>query len=215
MSNENRFGSTAFDPSLAGLLRFETAARIGRLLSPRLRKPGQPLLHIGCGATIAEGFDNIDFYAMRFWKVRHIGHDLRQPLPYADQVFDGAFSEHALEHFTSSSALGLLRQVHRVLKPGAVFRISVPSLRKYIDFYEGKRSPADFSNYANGCEAIWSLTQYWGHLSCWDADMLVRQLQRAGFRSAAETAFREGADARLWLDQAAREWESLYVEAVA
>lgn len=215
MHDDPVFGNRRFDWTIRGFVSLETRSRIGRLFSPRTRRPGNPLLHLGCGANVAAGFDNLDFYELRFWNARHIGHDLRFPLPYADQAFEGAFSEHALEHVDSASAIALLKQVHRVLKPGSVFRISVPDLGKYVDFYNGNFPHSEFGRFANGCEAIWSLTQFWGHLSCWDEPMLIKQLLAAGFRSAQKAGFHQGSDDRLWLEQPERRWESLYLEAVA
>ena len=203
------------DASLAGLLRFETTSRLGRLFSPRIRKPASPFLHVGCGDQILAGFDNIDFYALRFWRSPHIGHDLRFPLPYRDESFDGAFSEHTLEHLPLPVATALLADIRRVLKPGAVFRVSVPDVGKYIDFYNGKMPDAAFGQFASGCEAIGSLTQNWGHVSCWDAETLVHRLQAAGFRSAAPAGFRQGLNSQLLRDQPGRAWELVYVEAIA
>ena len=45
--------------------------------------------------------------------------------------------------------------------------------------------------------------------------MLIAKLLEAGFTSAQQTAFRQGANPRLLNDLAEREWETLYVEAVA
>ena len=54
-------------------------------------------------------------------------------LPFRDAQFEFAFSEHFLEHLFMDEAFALLRDVHRVLKPGAVLRTSVPDadLRTY------------------------------------------------------------------------------------
>jgi SAM-dependent methyltransferase len=177
--------------------------------------PRNPFLHLGCGVNLLEGFDNVDFYTMRFWRVQHIGHDLRYPLPYADKVFDGAFSEHTLEHLHVVDGLKMLCEVKRVLKPGSVFRVSVPDVRKYVDFYEGKTSDPEFMKFQNGCEAIWSLTQNWGHLSCWDVPMLTQQLKAAGFSDVIACDFRSGSNSALLRDSEGRRWESLYLEARA
>ena len=91
---------------------------------------------------------------MKFWRAKHLGHDLRRPLPFADGAFEGAFSEHTLEHLTAADAVALLRDVHRVMRPGAVFRVAVPDLDQYVRFYNGTNPSPEFAQFQNGCEAI-------------------------------------------------------------
>jgi len=215
MSAQHQFGSSFHEPGAVSTIKFEIKSFIGRLFSRGNRIPDYSLLHLGCGPNLINGFENMDFYSMRFWKAKYIGHDLRHPLPYKDKTFDGVFSEHTLEHLYASDAINLLREVHRILKPGSVFRIVVPDLKKYVDFYEGKNLDPEFQKFTNGCEGIWCLTQNWGHLSCWDAEMLSKKLVEAGFKTAAEVSFLTGADKRLLCDLEARKWESLYIEAIA
>ena len=215
MSANYVFGDQRFVPSVWGALRFEIFSFVGRLLSPRLRQPAQPLLQVGSGLNADDRYENLDFYVGKFWKAKHVGHDLRFPLPYPEGSFEGAFSEHTLEHLPMYNAIRLLSEVRRVLKPGAVFRVVVPDLGKFVACYNGTTPSPEFGQFANGCEAIWSVTQNWAHLSCWDSTMLQKQLLAAGFSAVREVAFRQGSDDRLLTDQQFREWESLYVEAVA
>ena len=210
-----KFGSKDFVPDTALAMRFSIKAAVGRFFSRKYRQPKNTLLHLGCGSNIMVDFENLDFYRNRFWKTDFVGHDLRYPLPYEDKVFEGAFSEHVIEHLYPSHAINLLREVQRVLKPGAIFRICVPDLKKYIAFYNGDRSDSKFAKFSSGCEAIWNLTQNWGHVSCWDAQMLGNQLLDAGFKSIKECQYLVGHDPRLLRDLEHRRWESLYVEAVA
>lgn len=217
MDAQHRFGNKAFEPSLLSSLTFEATSLVGRLLSRKRRTPEHPLLHLGCGPIILPDFENLDFYSAqwKFWKTNRIGHDLRYTLPYSDDAFEGVFSEHMLEHLTASDAMKLLGEVHRVLKPGAIFRVIVPDLKRYIDFYQGHVPDPEFNKFANGCEALWSLTHNWGHQSCWDSQMLIQQLLDAQFVSAKETGFCKGSDSRLLQDLEERRWESVYVEAIA
>ncbi|MHA0337031.1 class I SAM-dependent methyltransferase [Sphingomonas aquatilis] len=208
------FGADAAHMSLLRHGYFETRALIGRWVSPRRRRPKKPLLQIGSGLNPIADFENLDFYMAHRGKVRHVGHDLRRPLPYADGVFEGVYSEHTLEHMYPAEALFLLREAWRVLKPGGIFRCSVPDLKKYIDFYEGRDMGAQFGMFRSGCEALWNLTQNHMHRSVWDADMLKRQMVASGFVHAEERPFRDGSDPRLFVDLEHRAWESLYVEGV-
>jgi len=214
----HKFGSAAYQTTLKGLIDFEIRSLLGRVFS-RKRRPQFRYLHVGCGPNEIDGFLNMDFYSLRAlvgsrasWRV---GHDLRYPLPYDPQSFDGAFSEHTLEHLYPMEAVRLLAEIRRVLRRGAIFRCGVPDLRKYVDFYLGREVAAEFSRFESGCEAIWSLTQNFGHRSVWDATMLTEQMVAAGFKNAKEVSYREGANSDLLLDQEGRRWETLYVEAVA
>jgi len=211
----HRFGSSGHHKTLKQFLRFELKSLVGRLLSQKIRTPTAPLLQIGSGINPLGGFENVDFYSTRFWRpTRHVGHDLRFPLPYRDKTFSGAFSEHTLEHLYPSQAIQLLKEIHRVLVPGAIFRCAVPDLRKYMEFYQGKLPNKEFSQFHSGCEAIWSLTQNWDHLSVWDAEMLGNKLLEAGFSEVKQRNYREGANTDLLQDLEYRKWETLYVEAV-
>ena len=80
-------------------------------------------LNFGCGHRYAKGWVNIDF---------HSGHpavqrvNLLQRLPFADGTFDVVYSSHVLEHFAPATAEALLRECHRVLKPGSTAVLRTP-----------------------------------------------------------------------------------------
>jgi SAM-dependent methyltransferase len=211
----HQFGSTAFQPSLKGLLLFELKSLVGRIVT-RARAPSRPYINIGSGTDVSDVFENLDFYfsGPRNGPAAIVGHDLRRRLPYADGSFSGAYSEHALEHLFPNHANQLLREIHRILKPGSIFRCAVPDLQKYVDFYLGKLVDPEFGKFESGREAIWALTQNWGHLSVWDSPSLIQALLDAGFNSAVSRQYREGGNANLLVDRHDRKWETLYVEGV-
>ncbi len=194
------------------MLLFEIRSWIGRKLT-RAPPPRSPYLHIGSGANVRTGFENLDVYFFRGAR-GVVGHDFRYPLPYPEGSFAGAYSEHCLEHLYPNHAIRLLREICRVLKPGSIFRCGVPDLEKYVNYYTGKEVDPEFARFRSGCEAIWSLTQNWGHLSVWDASMLIQTLRDVGFAGAERASFRRGRNAELLIDQEERRWETVYVEAV-
>ena len=55
-----------------------------------------------------------------------ISHDLNQPIPLPDGSVDRILSEHFLEHVSQSTIAHVLRECHRLLKPGSVARLAVP-----------------------------------------------------------------------------------------
>jgi predicted SAM-dependent methyltransferase len=221
-SNNNNYSiySTKYQLNLKGLLRFEFISLYGRLFFHK--KPilinDNNLLHLGCGSNKFAGWVNADFYSgIKFWK-KHKNQpdwmlDLRYPLNCYDNIWDGVFSEHTLEHLYPNQALTLLKELYRTMKKGAWLRISVPDLAKYVDYYCGKQVNETFKRWPTGCEAIRSLTQNWIHLSVWDSKLLSRFLQEAGFINVQEVKFGEGTDSKLLRDSEDRRWESLYMEA--
>ena len=209
---QHQFGSRVAEMTLLRHAYFEARALVGRVISPRRRHPQQKLLQIGSGLNRLPQFENIDFYFAYRGNDRHVGHDIRYPLPYENNTFEGAFSEHTLEHMYPADAMNLLSEIVRVLKPGAIFRCSVPDLSKYVSFYQGAAPNDTFGMFESGCEAFWNLTQNHLHRSVWDAAMLKKQMLAHGFSSAEEATFGHGQDPRLVVDLEHRAWESLYVE---
>lgn len=56
-------------------------------------------------------------------------HDLRNPLPFDDGTVDRFQSEDVSEHISLSQQHALFCEIHRVLRPGGLFRFSVPDYR--------------------------------------------------------------------------------------
>ncbi|MFM6082736.1 MAG: class I SAM-dependent methyltransferase, partial [Dolichospermum sp.] len=139
--------------------------------------------------------------------------DLRFPLNCDDDVWDGVFTEHTLEHLYPDQALRLLQELYRTMKPGSWIRITVPDLRKYVDHYYGQKIHEKFDRWETGCEAIRSLSQDYFHLSLWDSEFLGKCLNDLGFINVKQVSFRQGTDISLLKDKEEREWESLYMEA--
>lgn len=213
--------STEYQVTLKGLLIFELASLCGRLFLQKrinLKKSGTQLLHLGCGRSIFNGWTNADFFCrLKPWKKYENKPDwmldLRFPLNCDDNVWDGVFTEHTLEHLYPVQVLNLLKELNRTMKPGAWLRVTVPDLKQYIDYYCGKEVNTTFLRWETGCEAIRSLTQNYGHLSVWDSDLLSQVLKEAEFVNIKEVSFRQGTDKRLLKDQEERAWETLYIEA--
>src|SRR2546422_9080440 len=74
---------------------------------------------------------------------RFVHHNFRHGLPFADDSVDYVYSSHLLEHLHRDDALRLLRDIHRILKPGAWVRICVPDLSHALAlFNDGKKEEA-------------------------------------------------------------------------
>lgn len=202
--------------SLKGILSFEVKSLCGRLFlnsKPYIISSNKNFLNLGCGLNKFEGWVNADFFAFRSKNKPDWMLDLRYPLNCDDNVWDGVFSEHTLEHLYPDQAKKLIQSIFRTMKPGTWFRLAVPDLKKYINYYSGQKEHDMFAHWDTGCEAIRALTQDYFHLSLWDAELLTRYLIEVGFINIKEVNFMQGSDPKLLKDQEARLWETLYMEA--
>jgi SAM-dependent methyltransferase len=85
-----------------------------------------------------------DFYAkIKRGKVIH--HNLFYGLPFEDNTVANIFSSHFMEHLTYDSAKFVLMESKRVLKPGGMVRILVPSLDAEVE-----RMKEAIQSYNNG-----------------------------------------------------------------
>lgn len=95
------------------------------------------LLNFGCGATYHPDWTNLDASPL---SPDVTAHDLRRRFPFADATYDAAYGSHVLEHLEPDAASLLLRECHRILRPGGILRIVVPDLetiaRLYLDSLE-------------------------------------------------------------------------------
>lgn len=213
-----------YQSNLKGLALFELKSWFGRHFidkKPKLFNKNN-YLNLGCGGNTIDGYVNADFfYGFRFWKKniykREWQLDLRYKLVCQNEVFDGIYSEHTLEHLYPSEAERLLKELYRVLKKDSIIRITVPDIEKYINYYCGNDKGIDIKTfnekYQTRCSAIRNITQNYFHVSTWDFEELKSNLEAAGFTNIKKMSFNESEDGKLKLDREDRSWETLYVEA--
>ncbi len=176
------------------------------------------LLNLGCGTLIYDGWINADDFAFKRalqekkfrpnWRL-----DIGKTWNCNDNHWDGIFTQHVIEHLPYSSAVFVLGECFRTLNSGAWLRLSVPDLRKYVDFYEGKSIDEFFQPFQQKALAISFLTQMHTHRSTWDVNLMIQLLTEIGFVQSKEVEFGEGTDHRLIKDQESKAVESLYIEA--
>ena len=218
----NKYFGDQYMVSLKGLLWFEMKSFVGRHLfnkQPKISKSTKKYLHLGCGDVYIDNFVNADFFSV-LWILRKNMKkpdwmlDLRYPLNCPDNTWDGVFTEHTIEHLYSNQVYYLLTELYRTMKDGAIIRITVPDLKKYIEFYTKdfqNISQSDFP-YKSGAEAIGNLTQNFSHHSVWDAELLAEIMKDIGFCDIQERKFKEGKNTFLLIEKEERKWETLYIE---
>jgi SAM-dependent methyltransferase len=139
---------------------------------------------------------------------RFVHHDFRFGLPFDDNVVDYVYSSHLLEHLHRDDAVSLLRDVHRILKPGGVVRICVPDLAHALGLYNAGKKEASLEYFFSPTRAG-TLNR---HQYMYDAELLAAALRSGGFADIERRAFREGDIPDLpELDN--RPEETLYMEA--
>jgi SAM-dependent methyltransferase len=108
---------------------------------------GTKLLDIGCGTGwLAEHFADYtgidgspEAVAAAAQRRRNVlAGDVDEPLPFGDAMFDGVILKDLLEHVTDPVAV--VREVHRVLKPGGLVFASSPDAQRWVwDDYTHRR----------------------------------------------------------------------------
>lgn len=131
-------------------------------------------LNFGCGTNRLEGWENFDAEV-----------DITKRLPFPDDHADYIFAEHVVEHVGYYQALDFLKECRRVLKPGGVVRICVPSVENvmeradqaYIDFVRKWAPTGDLRG------AMHAILYAHGHKAPWTLSLLRVSLFFAGFES--------------------------------
>jgi predicted SAM-dependent methyltransferase len=149
---------------------------------------GQRGLQLGCGPKPIPGWVNVD---LEDHALVDISCDLTFGLPFCpDGVFDVVFSEHFLEHIDRKSAIHLMRECVRVLKPGGVARFAIPDLDKLLDDYHSGAQHHEVNRsfdeelggafYTRG-ELFNIAMRAWGHTYMYNEEDLTALFKAAGF----------------------------------
>jgi predicted SAM-dependent methyltransferase len=178
-----------------------------------LKKPGL-ILNVGCGPNMHPENINLDYH----WQPGiDVCCDITGGLPFPDSYVAGIFTEHCLEHIPFRSALLVLREFRRIIRPGGYVRI-VPDLAIYVDRYASALpmpcaadDPVD--DIYSPAMSINRIMRSHGHCFIYDFETLTQMIAAAGFVDIVKTKCGVACDARLLLDTQAREVESLYMEA--
>lgn len=147
----------------------------------RYRSRSDLMLHLGCGDDYIEGLINIDG---NFRRRAELWLDLRNRLPFADRSAKFIYSSHMLEHLYPEQALTLLREARRVLAPGGLFRLAVPSFEHCLAIANGvgkSEWPRAFTTPA--AQAINYIFCDGQHKYAYCREVLEVMCEQAGFRA--------------------------------
>jgi predicted SAM-dependent methyltransferase len=159
------------------------SATVARYLSTT----ADPRLQLGSGPVELPGWLNSDLVSGDLYL------DAGRQLPLPDSSFAYVFSEHLIEHLSEPAGLRLLRETHRIVRPGGTVRITTPDLRKIIALYEDRNetiSLADYARFLDGvtgrqhqraCQVFNDFVRLWGHRYVYDEEDLTAKLAQVGF----------------------------------
>lgn len=159
-------------------------------------------LHIGCGRVRFDGWVNID--SDPAISLPDVVWDLSRGIPAPDGSCELIYSEHLLEHLEVEEGLDLLRECRRVLRPGGIMRLSMPSLDALLEkCCSGDWRDQDWLTWPDHqfiktrAEMINIFFRWWGHQWIYDAEELHRRLGEAGFTRFRDVAWGESDVAEL------------------
>ena len=103
-------------------------------------------LNLGCGYFKKEGFINLDISKLC---EPDILHDLDViPYPFNNNYFELIESDHVLEHL--SNPFEVMKEFHRILKPGGILKINVPHFSRALSHPQHKSGfDVTFPSYFN------------------------------------------------------------------
>jgi SAM-dependent methyltransferase len=195
-------------------LRLARAAASAAPQFAALRSTKGLRIHLGCGNDIREGWVNVDFgpaapptAIKRGPDTSFIAYDLRSgTLPLDDGSCELIYSSHFFEHLEYDDGVRLMRDCHRVLQPGGLFRAALPNFEglfrayvaadeSYFDLY------SIYDVYPDRPPETVSLADHvnlgvyeYGHKCIYDREKVMRLLRHLGFASVEITDYREGID---------------------
>jgi ubiquinone/menaquinone biosynthesis C-methylase UbiE len=98
-------------------------------------------VNLGSGPARKEnGVVNVDVYP--FAGV-DIVHDIEKDLPFESNSIDSIYSSHSLEHCSHYKVDDILKECHRILKPGGSLRLIVPdvidAMKRFLEVEDSER----------------------------------------------------------------------------
>jgi predicted SAM-dependent methyltransferase len=149
-----------------------------------------PKLQIGGGPRRLDGWLNADIEPAG--DILYL--DATRPFPLRDGEFQFVFSEHMVEHVEFAGAQAMMRECHRVLRPGGTLRVVTPNLAVVAALVADCRSEAQQQHYdhflrhfipaghpATKASAANAFFRSWGHRFIYDEATLRQLLESAGF----------------------------------
>ncbi len=147
-------------------------------------------LHIGCGDNVLpKPFINIDNR-----KKKGVLNLKAYPLRFKKNTFDLVYASHILEHFKKKQVLKVLVEWVRVLKPGGVLRISVPSFENLSKIYNIDKDIDNISGPLMGGQTYKDNFHY----EIFNKKKLIKLLLSAGLEAIHPWDFKRTIHSKFW-----------------
>jgi predicted SAM-dependent methyltransferase len=180
-------------------------------------------LNIGCGPFGEDDWVNIDLM-----KLKNVSftYDARRHLPFKNNTVSRIRVEHFFEHIDKNyEAPFFLNECKRIMQEGAVLRIIVPDIEKFITAYvnndnagweslgyDNNMLPKGFDTKIAILNHIFR--QNGEHKYAYDFEALKYVLAKHGFKNITRQRYRQSIDKQLTEDQANHSNHSLYVDCI-
>lgn len=126
-------------------------------------------------------------HAAGVWKrVQYM--DLSKPFPFATGTMEAIYSSHVMEHLTPLIAEHVIGECARILKPGGVFRVSVPDLDIVLNGYNPSQPDETVSTVFEIQKSL--KDRHWW---MYNSVSMARLLLGNGFDRAERVSYRQGA----------------------
>jgi predicted SAM-dependent methyltransferase len=197
----------------------------------------RPYVQYGCGWSAPSGWRNFDASpTLRFERIPIIGQfytknesrfpenveygDIVKGLPIAQESCEGIYCSHVLEHLSLDSFRAALRNTHKILRPGGIFRLVLPdleySVKQYICNSSNDAALAFMRETSLGHESraknLKQFAKSWignsQHLWMWDYKSIEPELHEAGFVGIRRAVFADSSDRKFQEVEDKSRWEN-------
>jgi len=161
-----------------------------RLVAHYLKGEREPKLHIGAGDNDLPGWLNTELCP----RGAEVFLDATRPFPFAANTFAFIYTEHMIEHISYEGGRSMMRECHRVLRPGGVIRIVTPSMSFLGSLLDAPLTPeqAAYIRYSyeahriagpagSAVHVVNNFVRSWGHQFIYDLETLSALVATAGF----------------------------------